>query len=98
MGAGLIDAMVVQNPFGMGYDSVKYAFAKLQGDKVTMTELFPNMNEPGGNIRDTGLKVIVPDSGTTLTPAMFQDFGPGVRFLTLKEFRAWLAEYKLTSS
>ena len=98
MGAGLIDAMVVQNPFGMGYDSVKYAFAKLQGDKATMTELFPNMNKPGGNIRDTGLKVIVPDSGTTLTPEMFKDFGPGVRFLTLKEFRAWLAEYKLTSS
>ena len=98
MAAGMIDAMVVQNPFGMGYDSVKYAFAKLQGDEATMTELFPSMKEPGGNIRDTGLKVVVPDAGTPLTQEMFKDFGPGVKFLTLKEFRAWLAEYKLTSS
>ncbi len=98
MGAGMIDAMVVQNPFGMGYDSVKYAFAKLQGDEATMTELFPSMKEPGGNIRDTGLKVVVPDSGTPLTQEMFKDFGPGVKFMTLTEFRAWLAEYKLTSS
>ena len=29
---------------------------------------------------------------------MFKEFGAGVEFLTLKEFRAWLAEYKLTSS
>ena len=98
MGTGMIDAMVVQNPFGMGYDSVKYVFAKLQGDEATMAELFPNMKEPGGNIRDTGLKVVVPDSGTPLTPEMFKEFGAGVKFLTLKEFRGWLAEYKLTSS
>lgn len=98
MGAGMIDAMVVQNPFGMGYDSVKYVFAKLQGDTATMAELFPNMKDPGGNIRDTGLKVVVPDSGSPLTPEMFEEFGAGVKFLTLKEFRGWLAEYKLTSS
>ena len=98
MGTGMIDAMVVQNPFGMGYDSVKYVFAKLQGDEATMAELFPHMKEPGGNIRDTGLKVVVPDSGTPLTPEMFKEFGAGVKFLTLKEFRGWLAEYKLTSS
>jgi len=98
MSAGMIDAMVVQNPFGMGYDSVKYAFAKLTGDDAAIAELFPKMNEPGGNIRDTGLKIVVPDSGTLLTPEMFKDFGPSVVFMTLTEFRAWLAEYKLTSS
>lgn len=98
MGEGMIDAMVVQNPFGMGYDSVKYALAKLTGDDATITELFPNMQEPGGNIRDTGLKIVVPDSGSKLTPEMFQEFGEGVKFLTLTEFEAWLAEYKLTSS
>jgi len=98
MGAGMIDAMVVQNPFGMGYDSVRYVFSKLRGDEATMADLFPNMKEPGGNIRDTVLKVVVPDSGTPLTPEMFKDFEPGVKFMTLTEFRAWLAEYKLTSS
>jgi ribose transport system substrate-binding protein len=98
MGEGMIDAMVVQNPFGMGYDSVKYAFAKLTGDDATVAELFPNMQAPGGNIRDTGLKIVVPDSGSKLTPDMFKEFGDGVKFLTLSEFQAWLAEYKLTSS
>lgn len=98
MGDGMIDAMVVQNPFGMGYDSVKYAFAKLTGDDATVTALFPNMQEPGGNIRDTGLKIVVPDTGSKLTPDMFKEFGEGVQFLTLSEFKAWLAEYKLTSS
>lgn len=98
MGDGMIDAMVVQNPFGMGYDSVKYAFAKLTGDDATVTALFPNMQEPGGNIRDTGLKIVVPDTGSKLTPDMFKEFGEGVEFLTLSEFKAWLAEYKLTSS
>ncbi len=98
MGEGMIDAMVVQNPFGMGYDSVKYAFAKLTGDGATVAELFPKMTEPGGNIRDTGLKVVVPDSGSPLTPDMFKDFGPGVQYMKFSEFQAWLAEYKLTSS
>ena len=98
MGDGMIDAMVVPNPFGMGYDSVKYAFAKLTGDDATVTALFPNMQEPGGNIRDTGLKIVVPDTGSKLTPEMFKEFGEGVKFLTLSEFKAWLAEYKLTSS
>ena len=98
MGDEMIDAMVVQNPFGMGYDSVKYAFAKLTGDGATVAALFPKMTEPGGNIRDTGLKVVVPDSGSPLTADMFKDFGPGVQFMKYSDFKAWLAEYKLKSS
>ena len=98
MGEGMIDAMVVQNPFGMGYESVKYVFAKLNGDDATVAELFPKMTEPGGNIRDTGLKVVVPDSGSPLNADMFKDFGPGVQFMNYSDFKAWLAEYKLTSS
>ncbi len=98
MGNGMIDAMVVQNPFGMGYDSVKYVFAKLTGKQEIVKELFPKMGEEGGNIRDTGLKVVVPDEGTKLTPDMFKEFGEGVEFLKLSEFRAWLAKYNLTSS
>ena len=98
MGEGMIDAMVVQNPFGMGYDSVNYVFSKLTGDDATVAELFPKMDEPGGNIRDTGLKVVVPDSDSPLNSDMFKDFGPGVQFMKFSEFQAWLAEYKLTSS
>lgn len=98
MAEGMIDAMVVQNPFGMGYDSVKYAFAKLNGDKATVEALFPNMGKAGGDIRDTGLKVVVPAKDTPLKPEMFKEFGPSVEFVTLPSFQEWLTKYKLTSS
>lgn len=98
MSKGSIDVMVVQNPFGMGYDSVKYAFAKLKGDDATVKELFPKMGEPGGDIRDTGLKVVAPDSGSPLTKEAFAEYGPSVEFLQLKQFQEWLKKYKLTSS
>ncbi|MDA1232677.1 MAG: substrate-binding domain-containing protein [Planctomycetota bacterium] len=98
MSEGMIDAMVVQNPFGMGYDSVRYVYSKLKGDNATIAEMFPNMKDPGGNIRDTGLKIVAPDEGSPLTPEMFREFGPSVQFLKLSEFKAWLKEYNLTSS
>lgn len=98
MSKGMIDVMVVQNPFGMGYDSVKYAFAKLKGDEATIKELFPKMGEPGGDIRDTGLKVVAPDSGSPLNKEAFSEYGPSVEFLQLKQFQEWLKKYNLTSS
>jgi ribose transport system substrate-binding protein len=98
MGEGMIDAMVVQNPFGMGYDSVRYAFAKATGDVATVKEMFPKMGTPGGDIRNTGLKIVVPASNTPLKPEMFQEFGPTVEFITLPDFQTWLGKYNLTSS
>ncbi|MCA9129514.1 MAG: substrate-binding domain-containing protein [Planctomycetales bacterium] len=93
-----IDAMVVQNPFGMGYDSVKYAFAKLTGDEETVKEMFPNMGQPGGDIRDTGIKVVGPDGESPLSAESFADFGSSVEFLTISQFKEWLKKYNLTSS
>lgn len=98
MGEGLIDAMVVQNPFGMGYESVRYAFAKGTGDEVTVKKMFPNMGSEGGDILDTGLKVVAPASGSPLKAEMFQSYGSGVEFLSLGAFQDWLKQYKLTSS
>ncbi|QDV26217.1 substrate-binding domain-containing protein [Aureliella helgolandensis] len=98
MGEGMIDVMVVQNPFGMGYEAVRYAFAKLTGDETTVQEMFPNMGQPGGDVLDTGLKVVVPTSGSPLTAEMFDEFGSGVEFLSIGEFQEWLKEYNLTSS
>jgi ribose transport system substrate-binding protein len=95
---GMIDAMVVQNPFGMGYESVRYCFAKLTMDEKTVKEMFPKMGEPGGDILDTGLKVVAPDAGSPLKAEMFSSFGAGVEFLSFTEFQAWLQKYKLTSS
>jgi ribose transport system substrate-binding protein len=98
MSEGMIDAMVVQNPFGMGYDSVKYSFAKSSGDAATVKEMFPNKGKEGGDIRDTGLKVVVPAKDSPLTPDMFKEFGPSVEYITLPSFQEWLTKYKLTSS
>lgn len=98
MGEGMIDAMVVQNPFGMGYDSVRYAFAKGTGDEATVKSMFPKLGQPGGDILDTGLKVVVPDAGSPLTPEMFQSYGSGVEFMSFTQFQEWLKKYNLTSS
>lgn len=98
MEKGNIDVMVVQNPFGMGYDSVKFAVAKHKGDEAIVKELFPNFGNPGGDIRDTGLKVVVPDSGSPITKEAFSEFGPAVEFTPFSEFQSWLKQYKLTSS
>ena len=98
MGEGMIDAMVVQNPFGMGYESVRYAFAKGTGDKDTLQKMFPRMGEPGGDILDTGLKVVVPDNGSPLKKEMFDSYGSGVEFLNFSQFQEWLKKYNLTSS
>ncbi len=98
MGEGMIDAMVVQNPFAMGYESVRYSLAKVTGDQSTLQEMFPRMGEPGGEIMDTGLKVVVPDANSPLTPKMFEEFGAGVEYLHFSDFQKWLAEYQLTSS
>jgi ribose transport system substrate-binding protein len=94
---GMIDAMVVQNPFAMGFESVRYAFAKAQGDQDTLKKMFPNMGQPGGDILDTGLKVVVPN-GSPLKPEMFESFGKSVEFLDLPAFQTWLKQYDLTSS
>jgi ribose transport system substrate-binding protein len=97
MGEGMIDAMVVQNPFAMGFESVRYAFAKAQGDDDTIRGMFPDMGQPGGDILDTGLKVVVPP-GSPLQAEMFESFGKSVEFLDLPTFQAWLKKYDLTSS
>lgn len=97
MAEGMIDAMVVQNPFAMGYESVRYAFAKSKGDQETLKGMFPNIGKPGGDILDTGLKVVVPP-GSPLKPEMFESFGKSVEFLDMATFQDWLKKYDLTSS
>jgi hypothetical protein len=59
--------------------------------------MFPNMGQPGGDILDTGLKVVAP-KGSALKPEMFESFGKSVEFLDLPSFQEWLKKYDLTSS
>jgi ribose transport system substrate-binding protein len=99
---GLIDAMVVQNPYQMGYDGVKLMQALVKDDQDTICQLFPSFEpdersftKPNGDIRITGLKVVVPDGDKRLNAAMFEGMA---EFLTLSDFKAWLKKYKLTGS
>jgi len=96
MSEGMIDAMVVQNPYQMGYQGVRLMKALFEKDQKTIQELLPDKGKkPDGDIFDTGLKVVVPDEGSPLKREMFD---PKTQFLKLSEFRQWLAKYHLTGS
>ena len=95
MAKGMIDAMVVQNPYEMGNQGVRLLKALSESDQQVVTEMFPNLGSAGGNLYDTGLKVVVPDEKSPLRREMF---GEKTRFMTLAEFREWLEEFGLTDS
>ena len=57
----MIDAMVVQNPYEMGYTGCKLLYRMIKDDKAGVKELLK-----GGDTVDTGLKVIVPDDASPL--------------------------------
>ncbi|HMF13289.1 MAG TPA: substrate-binding domain-containing protein [Gemmataceae bacterium] len=95
MGKGMIDAMVVQNPYEMGFQGVRLMKALHENDQKTIKEMLPNLGQKDGDIYDTGLKVVVPDEGSSLKQEMFQK---NTQFLTLGKFKEWLAEKKLTGS
>lgn len=95
MGQGQIDAMIVQNPYQMGYQSVKFLKALITDDHATEKEMFPNLGQEGGDIFDTGLKVVVPNAES---PIKNKGFGPKTEFLTLEEFQIWLKKYNLVQS
>ncbi len=96
MEKGNIDVMVVQNPFEMGVRTVRLLKAMVENDEATVAEMFPRAGEPDGDIHTTGLRVVVP---AATSPVKAELFDPEVvEFMTLSEFRAWLAKYNLTSS
>jgi ribose transport system substrate-binding protein len=95
MAEGDIDAMVVQNPYRMGYDAVKLLKALITDDQTTIKEMLPHLGQKDGDIYDTGLKVVVPDEGSPLKADMFDK---KTQFLKLSEFRNWLDKYGLTGS
>jgi ribose transport system substrate-binding protein len=91
---GMIDVMVVQDPFQMGYQSVKMLKALIGNDQPTIKEMFPKLGQPEGDIYDTGLKVVVPEK----TPLKKEQFQPATKFLKISEFRDWLKQWDLTGS
>lgn len=92
---GDVDAMVVQDPYAMGYQGVRALKALVLNDEATLAEMFPKYGEPDGDLYDTGLKVVVPDQGSPLRAELFTG---KVTFMKLSEFKDWLARYGLTGS
>jgi ribose transport system substrate-binding protein len=96
MAAGQIDAMVVQNPFEMGIQTVRQLLAMQDGNDAVIKEMFPNAGQPDGDIYTTGLRLIVPDDNPLVKPADIP--GSGHEYMPLSRFREWLATYGLSSS
>ncbi|MBC7856349.1 MAG: substrate-binding domain-containing protein [Pirellulaceae bacterium] len=96
MTGGTIDAMVVQNPFDMGYQTVKLLKAMFEKDDKTIKAMFPNEGQKDGDIYTTGLRVVVPEKDTPLTKEMFD--AKSVEYMTLPQFKEWLTKYNLSSS
>lgn len=96
MGQGNIDVMVVQNPFDMGFQSVRLLKAMCDNDEATVKDMFPSADQPDGDIYTTGLRVVVPDEAS---PVKAELFDPAVvEFMTYPQFQAWLDKYGLKNS
>jgi ribose transport system substrate-binding protein len=93
-GKGMIDTMVVQNPYSMGYNAVRLLKALVEDDQATVKEMLPNHGQPDGDLFDTGIKVVVPER----SPLKKEMFSPQVEFLKLPDFRKWLDKYHLKQS
>ena len=102
MEKGLIDAMVVQNPFQMGFEGTKIMKALVEKDGATLKGFYPTYDPAtgtfgaeGGDIFTTELRVVVPNEKSPLKPEMFDS---NTKFFLMKDFRAWLSERKLRNS
>ena len=94
MEQGRVQALLVQNPYDMGYASIKTLNALLNDDQTALQEIFPNHDAADGDVHETGLKVVVP-VGSPLNKAVFR---PETEFLNLEQFQAWLKKYQLSGS
>jgi ribose transport system substrate-binding protein len=68
----------------------------IHDDQSTIKEMFPKQGETDGDIYTTGLRVVVPNAESPVKKDLFD---PNVvEYMFLKDFRAWLDKYGLTSS
>ena len=95
MEKGDVDVMIVQNPYQMGYESVKLLLAMAEGDQATVDQYYPDYAQEGNkDLFRTELRVVVPD-GSPITADLFEE---DTVFMTIEEFRAWLDERSLKNS
>jgi ribose transport system substrate-binding protein len=95
MEKGNIDAMLVQNPFDMGFQSVRLLSAMVLENPAVEKEMFIKEGADA-DVYTTGLRLVVPNEGS---PLKAEDFDAKVvEFMKLDDFKLWLAKYKLKSS
>jgi ribose transport system substrate-binding protein len=99
---GNIDAMVVQNPYDMGFRGTRLMKALVENDHAAIHEMLPAYNPAthvftgaDGDLLVTGLRVVHPDSGSRLSRELF---APTTEFISLSDFRKWLSSHNLTGS
>lgn len=102
MANGMIDAMVVQNPYQMGYLGTQLMKALIEDDHEAIQKMFPKYDavtkkfaSAGEDIYTTELRVVVPDKDSPLKAEMFN---PETKFFKYSEFRDWMRERNLTGS
>jgi ribose transport system substrate-binding protein len=98
MAEGWIDAMAVQNPYEMGYQGTRLMQALVMSDSKTVKEMLPKVGEEGGDLYDTGLKIVVPDKGSPLKPETFDDKAKNIKGYKLSDFQEWMKKNNLTGS
>lgn len=79
-----IDATVCQNPYDMGFLGVKLLKALVSKDDKTVAEILPD-----GKVRDTGVRIVVPDKNSPVK---------GDNVMTIEEMKAWLSSKGLKST
>ncbi|MCE9544897.1 MAG: substrate-binding domain-containing protein [Planctomycetia bacterium] len=102
MAEGQIDAMIVQNPYDMGYKGVQLMKALVTDDHKAIHELFPDYDpqqkkftKDDADVFTTELRVVVPDKDSPLSKA---NFDPQTVFFKFSDFQKWLNERGLKGS
>jgi ribose transport system substrate-binding protein len=97
---GNIDAMIVQNPYDMGYRGTRLMKALVEDDQAAIHDMLPEydpekktFDEPEGDLLVTGLRVVHADEGSPLKQEMFAST---TEFLSLSDFKKWLSAHNLT--
>ncbi|MBI1325485.1 substrate-binding domain-containing protein [bacterium] len=79
-----IDATVCQNPYDMGFQGVKLLKALVEKNDKAIAEVLPD-----GKVRDTGVRIVVPDKSSPVK---------GDNVMTIEEMKAWLSSKGLKST
>ncbi|WP_437188445.1 substrate-binding domain-containing protein [Planctomicrobium sp. SH668] len=94
---GKIDAMIVQNPYQMGFTGVELLKALVEDNQEFVKKMYPNYSQDGKNdMFDTELRMIIPQKNADKIDK--SQFDSNTSVMTIDEFEAWLKERNLRNS